>query len=120
MKENNNNERANMFSRAMKQAPNRIRQNTLAPHLLKEERIIERELRVNMDENEDNMRPRTPPNIKIQDYNQSEDFFLATGNNSSNDRITENYLKINPLPMRRNFSSNRRRSSGLTQLSARL
>ena len=121
MKENNSNERANIFSRAMKQAPNRIRQNTLAPHILKEERIIERELRSNIDETEDNLRPRTPPNIKLQDYHQSEDFFAATGNSNSNDRFTENYLKIDPQPMRRNMSSNpRRRSSGLTQLSARL
>ena len=95
MKEDSN-ERANMFSRAMRQAPNRIRQNTLAPHILKEERIIERELRTNMDENEDNVRPRTPPNIKLQEYNQSEDFFNATGNNNSNERFTENYLKIDP------------------------
>ena len=96
MKKNNSNERAKEFSRAMRQAPNRSRQNTLAPHLLKEERIIERELRSNMDETEDNVRPRTPPNIKLQDYNQSEDFFNATGNNNSIDRFTENYLKIDP------------------------
>ena len=75
-----------------------------------------------MDQDEDNIRPRTPPNIRLEDKDQSEDFYLGSGNNSSSkDRFTENLLKINTKPMQRQNSSNRRRrSSGISvSISAR-
>lgn len=87
---NDNNEHAiQMFKRSLTQKQGNLRErrkNTMMPlpttNLQREHRYIERELASRVDETEENMRPRTPPNIKAD--HQADDMFL-----NSDDRMTE-------------------------------
>ena len=129
MKENFADEQANMFSQLMNQSSSRTRQNTMGPGSInqsnrlflqsKEDRIIEREMKINIDQTEDNIRPRTPPNIKLQEFDQPDLF-----TDGSNERFTEKFLQIkqmqpgggnNSRRMTGNKSNqNSRRKSGMT------
>lgn len=116
MKENNADEQANTFAQIMTKANARTRQYTMnakyqntqragLSFINKEDRIIERELRSNMDQTEDNIRPRTPPNIKL-DENQHPDLL----EDDSEERFAEECFKIQKKePIRKMSGYNNKR-----------
>ena len=124
MEENYADEQANTFTQIMTKANTRTHQYTMnakyqntqragLSFINKEDRIIERELRNNMDQTEDNIRPRTPPNIKL-DENQHPDLL----EDDSEERFAEECLKIQkkePIRKMSGYNNKRRESSKTIQ-----